>query len=125
MKNWANEDVWTFEPTIDGTSAFRGIYKPRETTPSPLSYLVLKVLTAGGEAVVNPDGSDNWAKFLSFLSEWCITSLLTWKNECQCKRYCGIDQINSVAGGCQSIEWDGGLHFTPSQKEANSTAEKC
>lgn len=130
-RNWADDQIWSFEPLVQsngqlpGSEVLRGIYDPQSTTPGSFSYLVLKILDSTGGAVKSEAGEDHWTKFLDFLDKWCIKSLLTWKNECQCKRYCGLEQLNEVQGGCQDIEWVGGLHSTPSQQDAEKEAQKC
>lgn len=123
--DWASKDIWTFEVQRDGSSAFRGIYSPKSTASTSLSYQVLKVLNAHGEPVVSGDGTDQWEKFLTFLDQWCIGSLLTWKDSCQSKRYCGLKQLNTVQNGCQTLEFDWYLKWTPSQSTASETADEC
>eukprot|EP00930_Biecheleria_cincta_P032058 TRINITY_DN22242_c0_g1_i1.p1 TRINITY_DN22242_c0_g1~~TRINITY_DN22242_c0_g1_i1.p1 ORF type:complete len:475 (+),score=72.83 TRINITY_DN22242_c0_g1_i1:85-1509(+) len=131
LHDWAKETVWTFEVQAmggvlkPGGAAFRGIYSARSTEPDGHSYLVLKVLTDGGQAVTTEDGTDNWNKFLGFLESKCITSLFTWKNNCQCKRYCGLKQLNTVQDGCQSFVMRSGLDYSPTQQQANLTAVDC
>mmetsp|Transcript_23644 Transcript_23644/g.42784 ORF Transcript_23644/g.42784 Transcript_23644/m.42784 type:complete len:483 (-) Transcript_23644:208-1656(-) len=131
MKDWATQQIWTFEPQnssngqLPGNEAFRGIYNPQSTTPDSHSYMVLKVVNATGGGVISGTGEDYWTKFLGFLDKYCITSLFSWKNSCQCKRYCGLTQLNEVQGGCANIEWEGGLHWTPSQADAQAEAQQC
>lgn len=131
LHDWSKDTVWTFEVQgtggvlTPGDAAFRGIYSARSTEPDGHSYLVLKVLDDGGQPVIIQDGTDNWAKFQGFLESKCITSLFTWKNNCQCKRYCGLKQLNIAQDGCQSFVMHSGLDFPPTQQQANLTAQDC
>lgn len=123
--DWAKEMVWTFEVQPGSDAAFRGMYGARSTEPDGNSYLVLKVLHAEGAPVINQDGINNWEKFLGFLESQCITSLFTWKNQCQCQRYCGLKQLNIVQDGCQNSAFHSGWDVAPTQQQAKLTAEEC